>query len=327
VGSYVFEDQPGEYWCAEHAPAAARYYGEKLECDVCSRPYPGRSGLCGACRPRAERKACSVRAEDIALQALRKAFPAEEGPVLTHNRAGMGGQNDNICQGAPGDLANTRYRVDFILWHVDNPNMVTLWELDEHPGSSYACDDARTVELFQRAPSSAPMMMLRVNPDAWMLEKADGSREKVAGTRNGGGAADHALMVARFAPAVAAARAFFAREALLEMARIVKVSFNGDALTRVYEYSEPIVEGRDVVALKMERLPLVEARVAEDLAAAAAAAATAPAPAPAEAAAVPGARVGVLVPAPLVDLALLFPLTYNFVRRVAPPESSTPVRP
>ena len=43
-------------------------------------------------------------------------------------------------------------------------------------------------------------------------------------------------MVAHLAPAVAAAKAFFAAAAPLEVARIVKVAFDGDAPTRVHQY-------------------------------------------------------------------------------------------
>jgi hypothetical protein len=143
-GTFVFDGEPGKRWCAVHAPAAAHWYDEELNCTRCSRPSPGRSGVCGACRLRAARKARSVRAEEIALQVVRETYPAEDGWVLTHNRAGMGGQDDNLCTGAPGELADTRYRVDVILWHKDNPNMVTLWELDDHKRSSRAATSWRS---------------------------------------------------------------------------------------------------------------------------------------------------------------------------------------
>ncbi len=125
--------------------------------------------------------------------------------MLTHNRGGIGGQNDNVCRvvGAGAEeLTNRRWRVDFVLWNHRNPNRRNpnaLTELDEHCGSS--CDDARTAALMQWAPGSEPMMMLRVNPDGWRL-----IGEKRAGTRVRGQAV-RVLMVARLAPAVAAAKA------------------------------------------------------------------------------------------------------------------------
>ena len=42
---------------------------------------------------------------------LREAFPAGKGWVLTHNRGGIGGQNDNVCRvgaGAAEELTNRR---------------------------------------------------------------------------------------------------------------------------------------------------------------------------------------------------------------------------
>jgi hypothetical protein len=102
---------------------------------------------------------------------------------------------------------------------------------------------------MQWAPSSEPMLMLRVNPDEWRL-----NGEKQAGTRVGRDVV-HALMVARLAPAVAAAKAFFEADAPLEMARIVKVAFD--------------------LGLKTTRLQAEEARLEAGLAAAAAAAAAA----------------------------------------------------
>ena len=191
TASLVFDEAPGKRWCSDHAPAAAASLGLTLQCinAACRRLYPGygRSGLCGACRPAAERKKRSVRVEEIMLQALRAAFPEDKGWHLTHNNTGIGGQNDNVCAGSPDFLADKKYRVDFVIWHADNPNQVTLFECDEHqhPLSAYACDDARTFELFQRAPSEAPMLMLRVNPDGWVLEKADGARERMPSTRVG----------------------------------------------------------------------------------------------------------------------------------------------
>ena len=258
---FIFDEAPGERWCSDHAPAAARELGLKLECinAACRRLYPGygRSGLCGACRPVAERKRRSVRVEEIMLQALRAAFPADQGWHLTHNNTGIGGQNDNLCAGSPDFLADKKYRVDFVIWHADNPNQVTLFECDEHqhPLSAYACDDARTFELFQRAPSEAPMLMLRVNPDGWVLEKADGSRERMPSTRVGD-QVDHALLAERLAPAVAVVRAF-SKSAPLAKARIVKVAFDGDAAVQVYEY-EGALATPDGVVLGLELTRLAE---------------------------------------------------------------------
>ncbi len=86
--------------------------------------------------PDAERKARSPRAEEVALQVLREAFPTDEGWVLTHNRGGIGGQNDNVCRvvgaGAAEELTNRPYRVDFVLWNRRNPNRIALSELGEH---------------------------------------------------------------------------------------------------------------------------------------------------------------------------------------------------
>jgi hypothetical protein len=67
-GYYVFDGKPDERWCAAHAPAAASDAGAAVECAGCQRAYPGGcSRLCGACRPPAERKARSPRAEEVAL--------------------------------------------------------------------------------------------------------------------------------------------------------------------------------------------------------------------------------------------------------------------
>ena len=271
TASLVFDEAPGKRWCSDHAPAAAASLGLTLQCinAACRRLYPGygRSGLCGACRPAAERKKRSVRVEEIMLQALRAAFPEDKGWHLTHNNTGIGGQNDNVCAGSPDFLADKKYRVDFVIWHADNPNQVTLFECDEHqhPLSAYACDDARTFELFQRAPSEAPMLMLRVNPDGWVLEK-DGSRERMPSTRVGD-QVDHALLAERLAPAVAVVRAF-SKSAPLAKARIVKVAFDGDAAVQVYEYEGALATpGGVVLGLKLTRL---EAAAAEELEAAAA---------------------------------------------------------
>jgi hypothetical protein len=140
-GTYVFDGEPGEYLCSEHAPAVALATGAAVECAGCQRAYPGgRSRLCGACRPPVERKARSPRAEEVALQALREAFPAGEGWVLTHNRGGIGGQNDNVCRvvgaGAAEELTNRRYRVDFVLWNRRNPSRIALAALDEHQSTA-----------------------------------------------------------------------------------------------------------------------------------------------------------------------------------------------
>jgi hypothetical protein len=68
------------------------------------------------------------------------------------------------------------------------------------------------------------------------------------------GQAVHTLMVAQLAPVVAA-KAFFASGAPLEMARIVKVAFDCDAPTRVYECEVPRCSpGGRVLGLKTERL-------------------------------------------------------------------------
>ncbi len=269
----IFDEAPGKRWCSGHAPAAARDLGVELECTnaACRRLYPGfgRSGLCGACRPVAERKKRSVRVEEIMLQALRAAFPADQGWHLTHNHAGIGGQDDNLYAGPPGFLAAKKYRVDFIIWHADNPNQIALFECDEHqhPPSAYACDAARMVELFQRAPSSAPMLMLRVNPDGWVLTKADGAREQMASTRVGN-MVDHALLE-RLAPAVAVVRAFSKMSAPLAKACIVKVAFNGDAAVQIYEYEAALATPDGVVlGLQLNRLGAAEEELTQPEAAA-----------------------------------------------------------
>ena len=105
------------------------------------------------------------------------------------------------------------------------------------------------------------MMMLRGNPDGWRL-----NGEKRAGTRARGQAV-HALMVAHLAPVVAAAKAFFAAGALLEMAHIVKVAFfYADAPTRVHECAglRCSPDGR-VLGPKTERLWEEEPRLEASL--------------------------------------------------------------
>ena len=87
------------------------------------------------------------------------------------------------------------------------------------------------------------------------------------------GQAVHALMVARLAPAVAAAKAFFAAAAPLEMARIVKVALDGDAPPRVYQDEGPRCSpDGGVLELTTKRLAAAEAALEAALDAAAAAA-------------------------------------------------------
>lgn len=145
--------------------------------------------------------------EGIARDCLAQAFPDEDGWNIVWGATGFGGDHSNRLDGFERDMGSN-YRPDFILSNDSKyPGRVAYIEHDEEQHQSYnvPCDSKRTCEIIQWKTHDCPMLVGRVNPDAY---KVDGGQKKVAGWRDGD-VQDPGVIKARYERVIQDARDYF----------------------------------------------------------------------------------------------------------------------